>query len=89
MLVKVKLKVYTVAGLFERGLEMVLAEGATVDDLLRELEAQYQSVLSSRLRNPATGNLHVAVIVNNRFAAASARLRDGDEVAILPPAAGG
>ena len=58
-----------------------LAEGATVadarDELLRRLPA-----LASHLRG-------CAFAVNRAYATPSARLADGDELAVIPPVSGG
>jgi molybdopterin converting factor subunit 1 len=58
-----------------------LREGATVDDLLDELERRYPALASLR------GACKIAV--NQDFAAGDRALRDGDEVALIPPVAGG
>ena len=60
--------------------EVQLPEGATVGDLLEELSPR--SDAASRLRGIAVG-------VNAEYATASHPLRDGDEVALLPPVSGG
>ncbi len=62
-------------------LSMKLPPGATVADLvtsLRERDPSFQALPSEP-----------AVAVNRSYAAADARLSDGDEVAFLPPVAGG
>ncbi len=56
-----------------------IADGATVADLLRHLEALRSS---SMMRG-------IAVSVNAEFAAQTKILQDGDEVALLPPVSGG
>lgn len=60
-----------------------LAEGATVGGLVR--------VLRERSSNPAMASIwdSLAVAVNREYAGADAVLRDGDEVALLPPVSGG
>jgi MoaE-MoaD fusion protein len=60
--------------------EVQLPEGATVGDLLDTVSAQADA--ASRLRGIAVG-------VNAEYATASHPLRDGDEVALLPPVSGG
>jgi molybdopterin converting factor subunit 1 len=58
-----------------------LAEGATVGDLLEQLKVRQvadAAVWSS-----------LAVAVNREYAVAAKVLRDGDEVALLPPVSGG
>jgi molybdopterin synthase catalytic subunit len=61
--------------------EVLLPDGATVADLLEWLKAQYP-VLSNYTRF-----LHVAV--NRAYVSMQTPLRDGDEVAYLPPVGGG
>lgn len=60
-----------------------LADGATVHDLL--------GLLRSRPSNSDMGQIwqRLAVAVNREYASASHVLRDGDEVALLPPVSGG
>ena len=62
------------------GRHVELPEGATVADLLSALGAGSSAI--ARLRGIAVG-------VNAEFAQASHVLRDGDEVALLPPVSGG
>lgn len=64
----------------ERG-PMDLPDGATVDSLLSLLRAQ-TSKQSDVWRT-------LAVAVNQEYAALSTTLREGDEVALLPPVSGG
>jgi molybdopterin converting factor subunit 1 len=64
--------------------EVDLPEGATVADLLR--------ILEQRTSNPSMGAKmwqSLAVAVNREYSSAAAVLRDGDEVALLPPVSGG
>lgn len=64
-----------------RELAVQLPDGATVADLvasLRERDASFQALPPEP-----------AVAVNRSYAAADALLHDGDEVAFLPPVAGG
>ncbi len=58
-----------------------LAEGATVNDLLELLRGRSPDDL------PVWKSL--AVAVNREYASAAAALKDGDEVALLPPVSGG
>ncbi|MDJ0867809.1 MAG: molybdenum cofactor biosynthesis protein MoaE [Myxococcota bacterium] len=64
-----------------RELEVALDPGASVADLRRRLGASHPALeaLGARVR----------VSVNREFAAEDAPLADGDEVAFLPPVAGG
>jgi molybdopterin converting factor subunit 1 len=61
------------------GAEMELPEGASVAELL-EIH-----------RGSAKGSVwdSIAVAVNQEYARAGLRLKDGDEVALLPPVSGG
>jgi molybdopterin converting factor subunit 1 len=61
-------------------LEMNVPAGATVGDLLRELQA-----LDPERRLPPAP----LVAVNERYARHDHILRPGDEVAVIPPVAGG
>lgn len=61
------------------GLAVELREAATVADLLDQLTSTY----------PARDLRGIAVGVNAEFATAAHVLRDGDEVALLPPVSGG
>jgi molybdopterin converting factor subunit 1 len=61
--------------------EVELAEGSTVEDLLASLESVIPSLA---VVGPAT-----AVAVNQAYADRSSPLADGDEVALIPPVAGG
>jgi len=61
-----------------------LEDGATVADLMRSLTADPQH--GGRLELQLAG---IAVGVNAEYAAAGRVLRDGDEVALLPPVSGG
>jgi len=60
-------------------------EGTTV--------AAFLSILQTRSSNQPTGEsgiwLRMAVAVNREYAQADVVLRDGDEVALLPPVSGG
>jgi molybdopterin converting factor subunit 1 len=66
-------------GLSEITLEV--PEGATVADLIERLKAQYP-VLRAYTR-------FLNVAVNRAYVGMQTRLRDGDEVACLPPVGGG
>ncbi len=64
-----------------RGEEIFEFSGATVDELLAQLIA----------KNPALAGLRAAlkIAVNQEFVGGDEKLRDGDEVALLPPVSGG
>jgi molybdopterin converting factor subunit 1 len=61
--------------------EMDLAEGASVAELLE--------VHRRRAKGPAPVWDSIAVAVNQEYARAADVLKDGDEVALLPPVSGG
>jgi molybdopterin converting factor subunit 1 len=61
-------------------MQMEVPNGSTVGDLLRQLHA-----LDSGQRLPPAP----LVAVNERYARADHVLRPGDEVAVIPPVAGG
>jgi len=58
-----------------------LPEGATVERLAGQLRADLPAL------EEAIGRARIAV--NRRYAAAGARLEEGDEVALFPPVSGG
>lgn len=62
--------------------EVELPEGARVADLLETLETQAKSKSIKPLPRPS-------VALNQRYAKADAVLAAGDEIAIIPPVAGG
>lgn len=64
--------------------EIEVPEGSTVADLLQILEQGTSN--SSMNANVWQG---LAVAVNREYSSAGAVLRDGDEVALLPPVSGG
>jgi molybdopterin converting factor subunit 1 len=64
--------------------ELAVPEGSTVGDLLRILEGR----TSNFRMEPKLWN-SVAVAVNREYSSAATALRDGDEVALLPPVSGG
>jgi MoaD family protein len=64
--------------------EIEVAEGSSVADLLRILEQR-----TSNSRMDAKMWQSLAVAVNREYSSAGTVLRDGDEVALLPPVSGG
>jgi molybdopterin converting factor subunit 1 len=62
-------------------LALQLPEGATVGDLLRELQGQHPGLL---LDIPST-----MIAVNMEYVSEDHLLQDGDEVALIPPVSGG
>ncbi len=67
------------AGRASEGVE--LAEGATLADLLERYEKQVPKLKQYRGA--------IALSVNQEYAAASRRLKNGDEIGLLPPVSGG
>ncbi|HVP41792.1 MAG TPA: molybdenum cofactor biosynthesis protein MoaE [Terriglobales bacterium] len=67
------------AGRASEGVE--LAEGATLSDLLERYEKEVPKLKQYR------GS--IALSVNQEYAAASTRLKNGDEIGLLPPVSGG
>lgn len=61
--------------------EVEVPDGATSEDLLRACGAQFPA-LARYLE-------HVRVAVNREYAVGAVVLHEGDEVALLPPVAGG
>ena len=64
--------------------EIDVPEGSSVADLLQILE---QRTSNSSMNAKVWQGL--AVAVNREYSSAAALLRDGDEVALLPPVSGG
>jgi molybdopterin synthase catalytic subunit len=62
-----------------REMEVELSEGATVSDLLEMLRAEYQGL----------SGLSFLLAVNRQYVGLETRLREGDEVALIPPISGG
>ena len=60
--------------------EVDLPEGATAEELLERLRREYASLPRST---------PVLVAVNSEYVSPEAPLRDGDEVAFIPPVSGG
>lgn len=64
--------------------ELEISQGSTVGDLLRILQGR----TSNLTMEPRFWN-SVAVAVNREYSSAATVLREGDEVALLPPVSGG
>ena len=79
----------------KREVELLVLEGSTVEDLLQNMTIRWGEELSSRLFEPGTNRLfsHIQIMVNGRamgfLNGMDTALHDGDEVLLLPPAAGG
>ena len=67
------------AGVSERGWEM--PESATLSDLLREIRDAYPDL--------APPDVEIVAAVNEEYAEGGVVLREGDEVALIPPVSGG
>ena len=65
----------------QREVRLELPEGATVGDLRRELSNQYPAIV------PFLNTLVCAV--NQEYTPSEHCLREGDEVALIPPVSGG
>ena len=65
----------------EATVEVELAAGATVADLVRAVEARVPAIAKARLA--------AVVSVNGEFAPEGQRLEAHDDVALFPPVAGG
>lgn len=64
----------------DRFLEMEIPDGHPVAEFKKELFLRYPKLTELR-------SLYVAI--NNEYAADDAALREGDEIALIPPVAGG
>ncbi len=79
----------------KREVELLVPEGSTVEDLIQNMTIRWGEALSSRLFEPGTHRLfsHIQIMVNGRamgfLNGMDTALHDGDEVLLLPPAAGG
>ncbi|MET1128302.1 MAG: ubiquitin-like small modifier protein 1 [Thermoproteota archaeon] len=76
----------------EREVEVEVPEGATVLDLARKLEKTYPQLRGVLLDGDRLSE-EPRILINGRniewLGQENARLKDGDTVAIFPPAAGG
>lgn len=83
MIIKVRLFAAIREALGREGVELNIAEGATPDDVWRELvRLDERGELSARRHN-------LAAAVNRKYARFDAPLLDGDEVVFIPPVSGG
>ena len=62
-------------------LELELPERSTVADLLAMMESSYPNLSASAP--------HTMIAVNTEYVESTHLLRDGDEVALIPPVSGG
>lgn len=81
MLVRVRLfaRLRELAGVSE--LERVVPDGASAGDVWRQLASDFPALASYETA--------ISCAVNEEYARLAAPLRDGDEVAFLPPVSGG
>lgn len=86
--VTVKYKLFVNGAFRVHGARYGLEEGSRVADLLSHMQRE-DPALSGLLYDPETGHLYVACVVNSRFVQLDTILRDGDEVLVFPPVAGG
>lgn len=83
MTIRVRLFAAIREALGRESVELTLAEGATPEDVWRELVKQDpRGDLSTRRPN-------LAAAVNRKYARFDASLLDGDEVVFIPPVSGG
>jgi len=62
-----------------REMEVELRDGATVSDLLQTLTAEYPKLLGRSF----------LLAVNRQYVGLERKLKEGDEVALIPPISGG
>lgn len=86
--VTVKYKLFVNGAFKVHGAQYVLEKGERVADLLSYMERE-DPALAGLLYNHETEHLYVACVVNSRFVQLDTILRDGDEVFVFPPVAGG
>ena len=83
MTIRVRLFAAIREALGREAVDLNLAEGATPEDVWRELaRLDERGALSSRRQN-------LAAAVNRRYAKFDAPLAEGDEVVFIPPVSGG
>ncbi len=83
MLIRVRLFAAIREALGREAIELNLAEGATPEDVWRELlRIDGGATLLARRKN-------LAAAVNRKYARFDAPLSDGDEVVFIPPVSGG
>ena len=74
---------------YTRNRERVAASGATVDELLRCLDADYPGIRFRIVDEQERIRVHIRIFVNRQLAALSTAVRDGDDVQILCALSGG
>ena len=83
MTIRVRLFAAIREALGRESIELSLAEGATPEDVWRELTRLHErAALSARRQN-------LAAAVNRKYTKFDAVLEDGDEVVFIPPVSGG
>ncbi len=94
-----KITLHTILGIKEvvgqRLIELDLAQGTTVEILIRYMKDKWGDKLSGRLFDPDSGAVlaYVRIMVNGQaidyLQGMATLLKEGDEVLILPPVSGG
>lgn len=82
-MVKVRVRFFSIYSDVASDLELEVGDNLSVGELVEIVKSKYQELESLFERVEPT------VLVNGSRASASCALRDGDEVAFIPPASGG
>jgi molybdopterin converting factor small subunit len=69
--------------------EHVTASGATVDELLRSLDASFPGIRFRIVDEQGRIRVHIRIFVNRELATLSQRVGEGDDVQILCALSGG
>jgi len=69
--------------------EHVAASGATVDELLRSLDASFPGIRFRIVDEQERIRVHIRIFVNRELATLGQRVREGDDVQILCALSGG
>lgn len=69
--------------------EVELEDGATIISLIEKLRSLYGIELEKHIYDYKTGSYIVEFIVNQKHESPSKKLKNGDEIAILPFMVGG
>lgn len=95
----IRVKVHSILGLKDiigqREIEVSLAEGSNLSNLLFQMAETWGEKLSSRLFEPGTDHLfpHIRLVVNGQdiafLSGMETVLKNGDEVLLFPPVSGG
>lgn len=85
MKVRVKLRLLSI----KDDLELEMKEGETIKHLLEKLEPAYGKDLKKLVGNRTDQGFKAMAILNGKFVKPSQRLKDGDELYLTLPVAGG